>query len=287
MENTLSNDPASPSTSATPDDIQALFAPASAEPVPEVAAPIPEDPGEPAPVTTEPAIEQPVVAEPVAPSPEPTPTPTERELQLESELNQIRQERERESRERAQAEFESQRALNEEKYWEEVGQHASTIEDVEEKAEYYRRAATAFAEQNTRFINEQQLSIQFSNAVNNFPAWATKEYGFTPAQQARLEQIAASAPDDKTASWLMAGAAEAFAESNKSHPTVSPETTREAVQQSLAERANAEAAQNGVAALGGINGANPSPNQNHPPTSIRPGTRESHDLLSQALSQLR
>ena len=286
MENTLSNDPASPSASATPAWFEAMVAPASAAPEQEPPAPIPDDSGGPEPaVTTDPATAQPVAAEPETPS-DPAPPEPDRVSQLEAELNQIRQEREQEARQRQQAEFEAQRVASEEEYWTEVDRQAASIEDVEQKAEYYRKAGMQFAEQNAQFIRQQSEAAQFQTALRNFPSFARQNHGITAEQEARLTAFA-SDPNPQVAALKIATALEVFMEANATNrPVISPETTRDAVEQSLAQRANAEAAQNGVAALGGINSANPSPPTNPTPTSIRPGSQESFDLLRLGLSQV-
>lgn len=282
MENTLQNAPASPSVSAEPAWFTNMVAPASADPVVEPAPPSPEDSGGPEPVVTEPATEQPVTSEAEAPTPEPTPEPQVDEVaELRARLAEIEQQRAQEKQERDRAEREAQTLRNREEYWAEARKHAAAIDDDEERAEYFRKAAETLVDQEARAVQEQAQIAQFTQAIRNFPSYAQQHHGITADQAAVLTEYA-SDPNPQTAALKVSTALDIFMKENAAiKPTVSPEATRAAVEQSLAQRASAEAATSGVTATGGINGANPAPSEK--PTSLRPGSPESLAHLARAL----
>lgn len=291
MENTpLSDATASPSTSAAPAWFTALTAPASAAPEPEQPAPAPDDSSEPAPApeqaAPEPAQPDGENPEPAATAPDPAPDYKGEIEALQRQVAEMQQAKEQAERQREQEQRQAAILQSREDYWTEVDRIAEGIEDADERNTYYRKAANDLAEQEAKAVKENSELARFQQAIRNFPSYAQQHHGITAEQAAKLTEFAADA-NPQVAALKIATALDLYmAQNAAAKPPVSPDVTREAVQQTIADRAAAEARESGVTVQGGINGANPAPTQ-APPASLQPGSRESHDMLAGILGNLR
>lgn len=282
MENTLSDAiPASTPAPAEPSWFSALIAPASAPPEPEPDAPSPVEAVEPGPVAEAPTDD-------AAPPPEPETQPTvSPEVEaLRRQVAEMQQEQARRDREAEQQRLQTERTQSRAEYWAEVKRNVAQIEDPEERDAYWQRASDELVVQEERARNEVDQQSQLVAAVKGFPDYARTQYNITDDQFQYLVRIATGEGSPESIGYQMSGAVDWFVQQNATaaKPTVSPETTREAVQQTIAERAAEDARTSGVAALGGINGANPAPPSL--PTNLRPGTPESLGALAGILQAL-
>ena len=117
--------------------------------------------------------------------------------------------------------------------------------------------------------------------MQKFPDHLGEQHGLSPEQVSFIRRINEQNLDPMAKGAAMSVMAESFKYLNQSAP--SPEQTRATATQAIAERAAQEVRESGVTATAGLSGGTPAI-AGPPPTSLRPGSPESHSLLASALN---
>lgn len=266
---------ASSSASAAPAWFTALTAPASAAPV-DPAPSTPDASGEPAPVESSSPAPTPDPDPPLQPEPQVQPAPDPEVEALRRQVAELQAAQvKREADERRQ-QLSAERTKARDEYFAEVRKHAATLDDLDERDAYWQQAVTDFDAQQEAHQDAERLEREAAEVTRAYPDHIGKEWNLTPDQIAEIAELGESQPDWRVAGIMMTGMAHAFRKENAKAP--SPDTLREQATQALADKAAAEVAASGALATGGLSGTTPSGVQK--PTALRPGSRESHDILA-------
>lgn len=268
-------------SSAAPAWFTALTAPASAPPTEDPVAETPEMPVPPAP-------DAPVAAEAPAPDPATDPAPTP-EPEPDPELETLRRqtaeanerikalEAEREQQRQAEADAERQRARDE--YWARAEATARDLDTDDERIAYMRQAADELARQEGEANRQADMERAVADAARGFPDYIGKEYGLEPWQVQYLHKLNEN-PNKMVAGSNMAAVAVAFKEMNADPAR---KITKDAALESYAAKTAADIAASGALATAPAVDASPAPTVGAKPTTLRPGSRESADILGNIL----